>query len=166
MATEIAIAQLTREAFAPFGDVLEIGIVEPVIINRGMCARHSDLADLDFDADSRLGISIFDAKGYELPYQLEMLERHPNGSQAFLPTTQEPFIVIVAQDNEGVPGTPRAFLTEPGQGVNYHRGTWHGVLTPLTASKFFVIDRIGGGANLEEYWFSTPYVVKQSALQD
>ena len=166
MAHEIAIESLTREAFASFGDVLEIGTVEPVMINRGMCARYSDLAHLDFDAESRLGISIFDAKAYELPLQLEMLERHPDGSQTFLPTTQEPFLVIVALDKEGTPDTPRAFLTAPGQGVNYHRGTWHGVLTPLAPSRFFVIDRIGQGANLEEHWFSTPYIVKQSALQD
>ncbi len=166
MATEIAIEKLTRETFAPFGDVLEIGTIELVMINRGMCARYSDLADLDFDTDSRLGISIFDAKAYELPLQLDMLERHPDGSQAFLPTTQAPFLVIVADDNEGTPATPRAFISAPGQGVNYHRGTWHGVLTPLAASRFFVIDRIGEGTNLEEYWFTTPYVVKPSSLQE
>ena len=166
MATEIAIEKLTREAFAPFGDVLEIGTVEPGMINRGMCARYSDLADFDFDTAGRPGISIFDAKAYELPLQLDMLERHPDGSQAFLPTTQAPFLVIVADDNDGKPATPRAFMSAPGQGVNYHRGTWHGVLTPLAASRFFVIDRIGEGANLEEYWFTTPYVVKPFALHD
>ncbi|MEM9358605.1 MAG: ureidoglycolate lyase, partial [Pseudomonadota bacterium] len=122
MATEIAIEKLTREAFAPFGDVLEIGTIEPFMINRGMCARYSDLADLDFDTDSRLGISIFDAKAYDLPLLLDMMERHPDGSQAFLPTTHAPFLVIVADDNEGTPATPRAFMSAPGQGVNYHRG--------------------------------------------
>ncbi len=166
MATEIAIEKLTREAFATFGDVLQIGTVEPVIINCGMCARYSDLADVDFYKDGRLGISIFDAKAYELPLQLDMLERHPFGIQAFLPTTQAPFLVIVAEDNDGTPGMPRAFMSEPGQGVNYHCGTWHGVLTPLAASKFFVIDRIGEGANLEEHWFTTPYLVTPSAFPD
>ncbi|MEM7747594.1 MAG: ureidoglycolate lyase [Pseudomonadota bacterium] len=160
MANEIAIEKLTREAFAQFGDVLEIGTVEPIMINRGMCARYSDLALMDLDANGRQGISIFAAKAYELPLQLEMLERHPYGSQAFLPTTPKPFLVIVAEDNAGTPGKPRAFMTAPGQGVNYHRGTWHGVLTPLEEARFFVIDRIGEGANLEEHWFATTYVVK------
>ncbi|NRB02117.1 MAG: ureidoglycolate lyase, partial [Rhodobacteraceae bacterium] len=68
----------------------------------------------------------------------------------------------VAPDAGGVPGTPRAFLTAPGQGVNYHRGTWHGVLTPLHAPGLFaVVDRIGDGANLEEHVFDAPYLVVQ-----
>jgi ureidoglycolate lyase len=89
-----------------------------------------------------------------------MVERHPEGSQAFLPMTAAPFLVIVAPDAGGVPGTPRAFLTAHGQGVNYHRGTWHGVLTPLSAPGLFaVVDRIGTTPNLEEHWFATPWTV-------
>lgn len=166
MATEITIEKLTREAFAPFGDVLELSTVEPIMINRGMCTRYSDLAHLDLDAAGRLGISIFDAKAYTLPFQLEVLERHPDGSQAFLPTTQDPFVVIVAEDKAGTPNTPRAFLTTPGQGVNYHRGTWHGVLTPLKEARFFVIDRIGAGENLEEYWLTDPVTVTHAPILD
>lgn len=165
MANEISIEKLDQQAFAPFGDVLETGTVTPTPINRGMCARYSDLANLDVDTGGRLGISIFAAKPYSLPLRLEMLERHPYGSQAFLPTTAQPFLVIVAEDDQGQPATPRAFMTRPGQGVNYHRGIWHGVLTPLEAASFFVVDRIGEGANLEEHWFETPYVVNHSARQ-
>ncbi len=89
-----------------------------------------------------------------------MVERHPDGSQAFLPMTQAPFLVIVAPDDGGVPGRPRAFLTAPGQGINLARGTWHGVLTPLSAPGLFaVVDRIGPGENLEEHWFDDPFTV-------
>ncbi len=89
-----------------------------------------------------------------------MMERHPLGSQAFLPMSLQPFLVIVAPDAGGRPGAPVAFLTGPGQGVNYHRGTWHGVLTPLHAPGLFaVVDRIGEGSNLEEYWFEEPYEI-------
>jgi len=160
MANWLFIEPLTREAFAPFGDIIDITDDPTVIINRGMCARYSDLANIDTDSDGRLGISLFDAKAYKLPFKLEMVERHPLGSQAFLPTVEKPFIVIVAQDDAGVPQKPRAFMTSPGQGVNYHRGAWHGVLTPLVPSRFFVVDRIGEGNNLEEYWFDTPYTVR------
>jgi ureidoglycolate lyase len=84
----------------------------------------------------------------------------PLTPQAFLPMTAAPFLVIVAPDAGGAPGTPRAFMTEPGQGVNYHRGIWHGVLTPLGAPGLFaVVDRIGEGPNLEEHWFEAPYEV-------
>ena len=89
-----------------------------------------------------------------------MMERHPEGSQAFIPMSMDPFLVIVAPDQGGAPGLPRAFLTEAGQAINFHRGTWHGVLTPLVAPGLFsVVDRIGDGANLEEFWFDTAYSV-------
>ena len=96
-----------------------------------------------------------------LPYTLSMMERHPQGSQAFLPLAYVPFLVIVAPDDGGVPGTPRAFISLPGQGVNYHRGGWHGVLTPLHAPGLFaVVDRIGAGVNLQEHHFDTPYQIE------
>ncbi|EEX08231.1 ureidoglycolate hydrolase [Ruegeria lacuscaerulensis ITI-1157] len=159
MTRVIPIAPLTAQAFAPFGDVLEVSGAPDKIINQGQCGRYHDRAVLDF-ADGRAGISLFDANPRALPYQLDMVERHPQGSQAFIPMTHQPFLVIVAPDEGGVPGQPLAFVTQPGQGVNYHRGTWHGVLTPLHAPGLFaVVDRIGSGANLEEHWFDTPYEV-------
>ena len=155
----IPVEPLTAAAFAPFGDVLEVAGQPDRLINQGLCGRHHDLAALDF-TDGRAGISLFDAQPRSLPYTLDMMERHPQGSQAFIPMTQAPFLVIVAPDAGGRPGTPRAFLTEPGQGVNYHRGTWHGVLTPLSAPGLFaVVDRIGAGDNLQEHWFDTPFTV-------
>ena len=159
MSGDIRIEPLTPEGFAPFGDVLEAKGEPDRIINRGLCGRFHDRAALDF-ADGRAGISLFLAEPRALPLTLDMVERHPEGSQAFLPMTQHPFLVIAAPDVGGVPGTPRVFLTEPGQGVNIHRGTWHGVLTPLHAPGLFaVVDRIGEGANLEEHWFETPWTV-------
>ncbi|WP_170456205.1 ureidoglycolate lyase [Ruegeria arenilitoris] len=155
----IPIAPLTAQAFAPFGDVLEVSGTPDKIINQGQCGRYHDRAVLDF-ADGRAGISLFDANPRTLPFQLDMVERHPQGSQAFIPMSHQPFLVIVAPDEDGVPGRPQAFVTQPGQAVNYHRGTWHGVLTPLHAPGLFaVVDRIGSGANLEEHWFDTPYEV-------
>ncbi len=156
---KIAVEPLTADAFAPFGDVLERRDTPDKMINQGLCGRHHDLARLDH-TDGRAGISIFDAKPRTLPYALEMVERHPDGSQAFIPMNDRSFLVIVAPDEAGSPGRPRAFLTEPYQGVCFHRGTWHGVLTPLhTPGIFAVIDRIGPGDNLEEHWFSEPYQI-------
>jgi len=150
---------LTAEAFAPFGDVLEVSGDPDKIINQGNCGRWHDLAALDM-VGGRAGISLFKARPRALPYTLDMLERHPLGAQAFLPMTQEPFLVIVAPDAGGKPGTPRAFLTAPGQGVNYHRGTWHGVLAPLAEPGLFaVVDRIGDGENLEEHWLEIPRTI-------
>lgn len=152
---------LRPDAFAPFGDVLEIGDTPDMVINQGLCGRFHDLAKIDFVGDgARAGISLFNAQARSLPYTLDMMERHPLGSQAFISMTAHPFLTIVAPDVNGKPGTPLAFKTKHGQGVNYHRNIWHGVLTPLAEPGLFaVIDRIGDGNNLEEHWFETPYLI-------
>lgn len=155
----ISTQPLTARDFSPYGDVLQLKDTPDKLINQGLCGRHHDLARMDF-SDGRAGLSLFDAKPRSLPYQLELVERHPDGSQAFIPMCQTAFLVIVAPDDAGKPGTPQAFVTVPGQGINLHRGIWHGVLTPLSPPGLFaVIDRIGDGANLEEHWFDTPYTV-------
>ncbi len=151
---------LMAATFAPYGDVLEISDDPTMTINQGMCDRYSDLAKLDF-AEGRAGISIFKSKIRTLPYQLNMVERHPDGSQAFIPISQHPFMVVVADDQNGRPLNPQAFIATTGQAINFHRGTWHGVLTPLHEPGLFaVVDRVGKGANLEEYFFETPYVIE------
>jgi ureidoglycolate lyase len=157
----IRLEPLSVGAFAPFGDVLEALGDPDLIINQGFCGRYHDRAKMDFGADGRPGLSLFLAKPRTLPLMLDMVERHPEGSQAYIPMSLNPFLVIVAPDAGGVPGEPRVFLTTPGQGLNYHRGVWHGVLTPLHAPGLFaVIDRIGSTQNLEEYWFDDPFRVE------
>ena len=147
-ARDIICEPLSAEAFAPFGDVITLRGRPDKIINGGKCGRHHDLAALDF-GDGRAGISLFDAEPRALPYTLDLLERHPQGSQAFIPMSWTSFLVTVS---ETALSRPRAFLTAPGQGINLHRGTWHGVLTPLHAPGLFaVVDRIGAGANLQEH---------------
>lgn len=158
---KIVLQPLTAEAFAPFGDVLE-SVGEPdKIINAGLCGRFHDLANLAFTGeDARAGISLFRSKARTLPHTLDLMERHPLGSQAFLPMSADPFMVIVAPDDGGKPGAPLAFLTRPGQGVNYRRNVWHGVLTPLIDNALFaVVDRIGTGNNLEEHSFGEPWQI-------
>lgn len=121
---------LTPEAFAPFGDVLDTTGAPDKMINQGLCGRYHDRATLDF-SDGQAGISIFDAEARSLPLTLDMVERHPDGSQAFIPISRAPYLVVVAPDAGGQPGTPLAFIAQPGQGVNYHRNTWHGVCAPF-----------------------------------
>lgn len=164
MSVEIVIRPLSREAFLPFGDVFDAFGDPDKMINQGFCGRYHDVANLDFitsdRGEVRAGISLFDAQPRSLPYALDMMERHPLGSQAFIPMNMKSFLVIVAMDEEGRPGEPIAFETKAGQGINFRRNVWHGVLTPLHAPGLFaVIDRIGKGSNLQEFWFDQPYRV-------
>lgn len=157
----IALENLTPEEFAPFGEVIEAAGPADMIINAGLCERFHDRATFDFAGEgAHAGLSLFRSGARSLPYRFSLMERHPLGSQAFIPMSADPFMVIVAPDRDGTPGTLRAFLTRPGQGVNYFRNIWHGVLAPLTENALFaVVDRIGGGDNLEEHVFATPYVI-------
>jgi ureidoglycolate lyase len=152
----IHIEPLTAAAFAPFGDVIEAAGIPDRLINAGLCARFHDRARLDF-SQGRAGISIFRAEPCSLPYTLDLIERHPDGSQAFLPMTAHPFLVIVSAGPDAI---PHAFLTNGAQGINLYRGTWHGVLTPLHPPGLFaVVDRIGDGPNLQEHRFVIPWLV-------
>ena len=156
---KITCEPLTAQAFALFGDVLDCTGDPDKIINAGLCGRYHDRAQMDFGPDGRGGISIFRAEARAMPYTCDLLERHPDGSQAFIPMSENPFLVIVAEDDNG-PVRPRAFLTKPGQGINFHRNTWHGVLTPLADPGLFaVVDRIGQTPNLEEHILSDPLIV-------
>ncbi|MFT6169202.1 MAG: ureidoglycolate lyase [Celeribacter sp.] len=156
MTRKVTIAPLTAQNFAPYGDVLEASGAPDKIINAGQCGRFHDRANIDV-MEARVGISIFKAELRSLPYTLDLIERHPEGSQAFVPMSDDPFLVIVS---DGPEQTPKAFLTNGAQAINFHRGTWHGVLTPLAGNgQFAVIDRIGETPNLQEHSYETPWVI-------
>lgn len=161
MSREIVTRPLTRTAFAPFGDVIETEGANHYPINGGMAERFHDLAKVEATGgNARVLVSIVRGKPYPTPLSLKLVERHPLGSQAFAPLSPRPFLVVVCPDEAGKPGTPRAFLTTPGQGVNYAANTWHGVLTPLGEEQdFLVVDRGGDGNNLEEHFFDEPWTI-------
>ncbi len=159
MIRSILARPLTAAAFAPFGDVIEVTGEPDKIINQTMCGRYHDRATLDF-SDGRAGLSVFDAKARQLPYTLDLVERHPKGSQAFIPLNNVQMLVTVAQDLGDAPGKIHAFISQPGQAINLHRGTWHGVLAPLeTQGQYIVVDRIAQDDNLEEHWFEDPWTI-------
>ena len=159
MTRHIAPNPISASEFKPFGDLIDAAGDPDKIINQGLCGRFHDRARLDFGG-GRAGISLFRSELCELPLTLRLMERHPEGSQAFIPMCDNPFLVVVARDENGEPGRPSAFITKPLQAVNLLRGTWHGVLTPLAGSGHFaVVDRIGDGLNLQEHSFKTPWIV-------
>ena len=156
---------LTAERFAPYGDVIEASRSATTGMNEARFERFDDLCHLDA-GDGRLAVSVVCARvPSALPYRVDFVERHPLGSQAFMPLSPAPFLVVVCPDEGGKPGEPRAFVTRSGQGVNYARGTWHGVLTPIGEPQdFVVIDRGGDGNNLEEFHFPAPYEITVPSL--
>ena len=145
-------APLTAPAFAPFGDVIETEGRAHYPINAGTAERYNDLAKVEVTAaGGRPLISLLSAEPVGLPVRLRLMERHPLSSQAFIPLSSTPFLVVVAPagalDVEGI----RAFLTNGRQGINYRTGTWHHPLRALDrTAEFLIVDRGGEGANCDE----------------
>jgi ureidoglycolate lyase len=162
MSRTITAVPLTRENFARFGDVIDSGGDLHYPINAGKTERYHALARPEaVGPDGHVLISIGKATPYAFPLRLAMVERHPLGSQAFVPLSPRPFLVVVCDDGASGPGEPHAFVTQPGQGVNYPRNRWHGVLTPIGEPQdFLIVDRGGEGANLEEHMFPEPYEIR------
>ncbi|MBU1375001.1 MAG: ureidoglycolate lyase [Alphaproteobacteria bacterium] len=146
----LAAEPLTADAFAPFGDVIEASERAEVIpINYGWTTRFNALADVAVGEGHAI-LSIFRSKPLT-PLVLKIFERHPLGSQAFVPMQGRPYLVAVAPPGEFDVAAVRVFRAGAGQGVNYAKGTWHHFLLALDAeSDFLVVDREGPGENLDE----------------
>ncbi|MEP3436656.1 MAG: ureidoglycolate lyase [Hoeflea sp.] len=152
---------LTAEAFAPFGTVMDIDAAEKRMINGGTTERFHALAMADTEAEGgRTILSLFRGQPRAFPYPVDMMERHPLGSQAFFPLTRRPWIAVVALDADGKPGQPRAFLVPGHVGVQYAANVWHHPLIAVgQPADFLVMDRAGGGSNLEEAGYDAPYLI-------
>lgn len=142
--------KLTAEAFAPFGDVIQAPAFDP---SERPNRRFDDLARLDAGNGGRLMISMLSVRApVRLPFDLAKMERHPLGSQAFIPCRHGPLLVVVAPPGERPEiGMLKAFITDGRQGVNYLKGVWHAPIAALAETDFLVVDRHGPEANCDLY---------------
>ncbi len=159
----LAVHPLTREAFAPYGEVVEVSdAVRHFTINAGNTERYHDLANIEPGPDGRVIVSIFRGQPRSLPFTVQMMERHPLASQAFVPMSGRPYLVVVAP--AGAPPAAedlKVFLARADQGVNYATGVWHHPLLALEGvCDFLVIDRSGPGHNCDEVQLARPGVIE------
>lgn len=164
-ALTLEIKPLTREAFAPFGEVIEASdAAQHFTINAGNTERYHDLANIDPGPEGRVIVSIFRGQPRTLPFTVHMMERHPLGSQAFIPMSGRPYLVVVAPAGQAPAARDlRVFLARADQGVNYVTGVWHHPLLALEGvSDFLVVDRAGPGHNCDEIDLDTPLVIDAS----
>jgi ureidoglycolate lyase len=143
---------LTKAAFSAFGDVIEASAdANNFAINDGYTQRYHDLAKVDVDdKQGHAIISIFRSTPLTPPIAIKMMERHPHGSQAFIPMGQNPYLIVVAPSGEFEQNKIEVFIANANQGVNYHKGTWHHFCLALNSeSDFLVVDRGGKGDNCD-----------------
>jgi ureidoglycolate lyase len=162
----LPIEPLTAESFAPFGTVIEADPSTMHLINGGTTERFHALGQTEAAGEgARVILNIFRGQPRLFPYTVGMMERHPFGSQSFHPLDGRSWLAVVAPDEEGRPGRPRAFACSGRQGVNYARNVWHHPLIAVGAvSDFLVVDRLGTEPNLEEADYETPYIIPASSL--
>lgn len=158
------IQTLTVENFAPFGEVISCQGHDFFHINDAHTERYHAIVETEIKGEAKTGISIFrNIKATTIPSEISMLERHPNGSQAFIPMQGQKFLVIVAPSlNADEPDLSQlyAFMTDGSQGVNYRAGTWHHPLLTLESpSDFAVVDRIGTGHNCDVFHFESQFSI-------
>jgi ureidoglycolate lyase len=153
----LPVEPLTAAAFAPFGDVIAADAARTTYaVNDGTSQRFHALGRVDSDGGATV-LSIFRAQPRALPFEVRLLERHPRGSQAFVPLSGAPYLVVVSEDPAQ---PPRAFLARGDQGVNFRRGTWHHPLLALEReSDFLVVDREGEDDNCDEAALAEPWVI-------
>lgn len=144
---------LKQNNFLPYGDVISWRDHPPGIpINHGFGERLHDLANVDIGTqDGKALISIIKAKCQPQPHTVRLMERHPLGSQAFIPLSANPFLLIVAPPGDFDPNLVEVFITNGYQGINYGRGVWHHFCMPVSAdTDFLIVDRGGEGHNCDE----------------
>jgi ureidoglycolate lyase len=157
---KLVVEKLTKDAFSPFGEVVELDGAEGKLVNAGTALSYPDLARVDVGEGGRTSVNFIRASPQGMPLRVSALERHPLGSQTFLPLRALPFMIIVAAPGPFDPKTVRAFVTHGWQGINYRKGVWHHALICLGAeSEFIVIDRAGEGVNYDEVTFNEPFLL-------
>ena len=148
---------LTSERYAPYGDVIETSLDKTNAMNEARFERFDDLCDIDL-GDGDVAISVARCRTpTSLPLRVDIVERHPLGSQAFVPLTPCRMVIVVAPPGESVEATQlRAFVTNGRQGINYHRGAWHMPLIAFDAGQeFLIVDRGGEESNCEQHMLDT-----------
>tara|TARA_B100001250_G_scaffold382754_1_gene376164 strand:+ start:129 stop:623 length:495 start_codon:yes stop_codon:yes gene_type:complete len=141
---------ITKENFSKFGDMITTENIKPLEINNGYAKRFDDIAKIDTSNENgETTISIFSALKRSFPMKIDMMEKHPLGSQAFIPMKETTFLTLVAPEGEK-PDLEKieSFIVPKGIGVNYKTGIWHFPLISTEDMDFLVVDRKGLGDNL------------------
>jgi len=141
---------INKSNFSEFGEVITTENIKPIKINNGYAERFDGIANLDTNhQDGETTISIFSALKRNFPMRIDMMEKHPMGSQAFIPMKETTFLVFVApKGDKPVIEKVQSFIVAPGIGINYKVGIWHFPLISTEDMNFLVVDRKGSGKNL------------------
>lgn len=143
--------------FSNYGELISIADWEGMACNQGRAIRYNDIVKtIDCEDEfGRIGVSIYSCQASRLPFEIQVMERHPLGSQFFMPLSEHgSYLIAVCAEQSVEPDHVEAFIVPAEFGINYHKGVWHLPIVALNQSmRFLTIDRIGSGENCEEVSF-------------
>jgi ureidoglycolate lyase len=140
---------LTAAGFAAYGEVFTAP-------SEG---RESTDWDVPAFNDAKFRLSLSRRAPAALPFSTQIMERHPQSQQIFIPLRISRFLVIVAA-NDGAP-MPKleravAFIGRAGQALNYRVGTWHHPFTVLDHEAEYASLMFRDGGPLDEEFVDLP----------
>ena len=153
--------KISKSNFSAYGDLISTDDINPMDINAGYAKRFDDLANVDTSIDGgKTVVSIFSALKRTFPMKIDMMEKHPLGSQAFMPMKETTFLSFVAPTGESPEISKiESFIIPPKTGINYKPGIWHFPLISTEDTNFIVIDRKGEGENLIIHKFEKEKII-------
>ena len=152
---------ITRENFAAYGDLISSDSIKPININAGYAKRFDNLAKINTSKDKgETIVSIFSALKRSFPMKIDMMEKHPLGSQAFGPMKETIFLSFVAPAGDAPEiNKIQSFVIPKKMGINYKPGIWHFPLISTEDTNFLVIDRKGNDENLTIHKFEKEEII-------
>jgi len=161
METIVKPIKVTKTNFATFGDLISSEDVKPMDINAGYAKRFDNLANINTSRDDgKTIVSVFSALKRTFPMKIDMMEKHPLGSQAFIPMKETTFLSFVAPPGKFPEiNKVQSFIIPPKTGINYKPGIWHFPLISTEDTNFLVIDRKGSGENLIIHKFEKEKII-------
>ena len=153
--------KIARDNFAEYGDLISSNDIYPMDINDGYAKRFDNLANINTSKDEgKTIVSIFSALKRTFPMKINMMEKHPLGSQAFIPMKETTFLSFVAPPGKSPEISKiQSFIIPPKTGINYKPGIWHFPLISTEDTNFLVIDRKGNGENLIIHKFEKEKII-------
>ena len=143
MKIKIKPKKINKTNFSKFGQIIDTSKKKYFRINNWYSKRYDNLGKINTSLKKgRTIVSIFSAKKRKFPMKVDMMEKHPLGSQAFVPMKETSFLVFVApKGNKPDLKKIQSFRIPKQTGINLNPGIWHFPLISTKDMNFLVVDR-------------------------
>jgi ureidoglycolate lyase len=122
----LELIRATPESVAPYGTLIDVPVKTsalPIAFYEGTVRVYKPALFVS-DEDTEITLASVDRRDMQVVW----LERHFKHTQAFVPLSGRPFIMVMSPATKGFlpdPAAAQALLFDGSAGVSLHIGTWH-----------------------------------------